>query len=50
MKRDSRALLLQLLDPSFQRCDLGDGVERDYKNAKAVAKAMAERGPEVRMH
>jgi hypothetical protein len=27
-----------------------DGIERDYENAKAVAKAMAERDPEVRLH
>jgi ATP-dependent DNA ligase len=27
-----------------------DGIERDYANAKAVAKAMAERDPEVRLH
>lgn len=27
-----------------------DGIERDYANAKEVAKAMAERDPEVRLH
>jgi hypothetical protein len=27
-----------------------NGIERDYERAKAVAKAMAERDPEVRMH
>jgi hypothetical protein len=32
------------------RCYVVDGIERDYKNAKAVAKAMAERDPEVRLH
>jgi hypothetical protein len=27
-----------------------DGIERDSEYAKAVAKAMAERDPEVRLH
>jgi hypothetical protein len=30
--------------------DVADGIERDYENAKAVARAMAERDPEVRLH
>jgi hypothetical protein len=30
--------------------DVVDGIEKDYKNAKAVAKAMAERDPEAWMH
>jgi hypothetical protein len=27
-----------------------DGIERDYEHAKMVAKAMAERDPEIRLH
>jgi hypothetical protein len=27
-----------------------DGIERDYENAKQVAKAIAERDPKVRLH
>jgi len=27
-----------------------NGIERDCENAKAVARAMAERDPEVRLH
>jgi hypothetical protein len=27
-----------------------DDIERDYENAKAVARAMVERDPEVRLH
>ena len=30
--------------------DVVDGIERDYANANQVAKAMAERDPEVRLH
>ena len=35
---------------SVLRCYVVDGIERDYANAKAVARAMAERDPEVRLH
>lgn len=30
--------------------DAVDGIEHDYENAKAVAKAMAERDPGMRLH
>jgi hypothetical protein len=36
--------------PKSREPDVVDGIERDYENAKAVAKAMAERDPEVRLH
>jgi hypothetical protein len=36
--------------PASSLTDVVYGIERDYANAKAVAKTMAERDPEVRLY